>query len=441
MKSALKNKYYIHLDTKKHAKEYEGKVRNPNWVIKHGFFPFIHFQMIFKKYVIVDDFGNKDIKHKVRNIYYSAHSDRFIYEYYGNKLNDLYNIKAKQLGINNAVVAYRNNKRKLSNIDFSKEVFEYIARNDNLYIFVADFTDFFDNLNHSYLKERICEVMGVDKLPDAEFKIFNSITNCSYFERDDIINHLGLKKEKIKKLDQYFNTEDFHIFKKKYLKKWGKEIGIPQGSSISAVYANVYMLKFDKIINDFVTSKKGIYRRYCDDIIIAIPILSATDRNECQNIKDFIFDIRNSIPNLIINENKTQQFTVNNKTVFDMNNKQTFLSYLGFTFDGNSVRLREKSLFKYYCRAYKKVNSVNSQIGQNKIAAKKALYKNYTHLGDKPYSIGKKDKKTGKVYFGNFITYARKADEKFHESTLIESKIHNQTKRHWKYINEKLRSD
>ena len=438
MKSVLKNKYYVHLDTKKYSKEYEGRVRNPEWVIKHGFFPFIHFQMAFKKYIVIDDSGNKDIKHKIRNIYYSAHTDRFIYEYYGNRLNDLYNNKAKELGINNAVIAYRNNKHKLNNIDFAKEVFEFIAQNDNLYIFIADFTDFFDNLSNSYLKEKICEVMSINSLPEAEFKIYKSIINCSYFERDDILNHLGLKNDELKKLNQYFNTEEFHKFKKNNLKKWGKDKGIPQGSSISAVYANVYMLEFDKIINDYITSRCGLYRRYCDDIIIALPIQLTENWSEYRNIKEFILGIKDRIPNLVINEDKTQQFIFKDKKVFDININQTFLSYLGFTFDGKSVRLRDKSLFKYYCRAYKKIRAVNNQIGQNKIAAKKALYKNYTHLGDRPYSIGKKDKKTGKIYFGNFITYARKADVKFRESTCIDSKIHNQTKRHWKYINKKI---
>lgn len=37
---------------------------------------------------------------------------------------------------------------------------------------------------------------------------------------------------------------------------------IPQSSSISVVYVEVYMLDFDKMINYYVTSKKGLYRLY-----------------------------------------------------------------------------------------------------------------------------------------------------------------------------------
>lgn len=44
--------------------------------------------------------------------------------------------------------------------------------------------------------------------------------------------------------------------------------GIPQGTPISAALANVYMLHFDKRINDAVKPLKGIYRRYSDDMIV-----------------------------------------------------------------------------------------------------------------------------------------------------------------------------
>ena len=38
----------------------------------------------------------------------------------------------------------------------------------------------------------------------------------------------------------------------------------------------------------------------------------------------------------------------------------------------------------------------------------------------------------------NFITYARRAEEVFNESDILENKIHNQIKRHWNNINKRL---
>ena len=98
-----KDKYYTHLDVKKHHKDYQQRVQNINWVSRHGFYPFIHFQMDCSKY-INDLEGNKFIK-KSRDIYYAAHIDRFIYEYYGNRLNNRYNEYMKSKGISRVSTA------------------------------------------------------------------------------------------------------------------------------------------------------------------------------------------------------------------------------------------------------------------------------------------------------------------------------------------------
>jgi hypothetical protein len=437
MRKILKNKPYTHIDQKKNGKDYLNKVKSPKWIVKHGFYPFIHFEMTFKKYIEKTD-GQKEKKPKVRKIYYAAHVDRFIYEYYGNELNNIYNDYAKSYGTNNAVIAYRNNKHGLNNIDFAKEVFEFISKSINSYIFIADFSDFFDNLEHSYLKKMICTVSNKNQLDDAEYKIFKSITQYSYLNRDDIFSYMNITVKEGKGLDKFFETKEFHECKKQYLQKHRENYGIPQGSSISSVYANVYMIEFDKIINDYVTSKGGLYRRYCDDIIICIPTNKNTmDEREIINHKEYILGVKDSIPKLIINNDKTEEYLFINNSFKDSSNKLTTINYLGFSFDGVNVRLREKSLFKYYTRAYKKVRSVNLKKGQDKIAAKKALYRSYTHLGDVRNKVGKKDSK-GKTFHGNFITYARKAHEKFSNSTCLTSLINRQYKRHWKRINDRL---
>ena len=105
----------------------------------------------------------------------------------------------------------------------------------------------------------------------------------------------------MRELDKYFDTKEFHDFKSKHIMKHTENYGIPQGSSISAVYANVYMIEFDQKINDYVTSVGGMYRRYCDDIVIVVPM------NEDDNSK-IIFEIKDTVPNLDLNTDKTEQF-------------------------------------------------------------------------------------------------------------------------------------
>ena len=52
--------------------------------------------------------------------------------------------------------------------------------------------------------------------------------------------------------------------------------GIPQGSPISALLANVYMLDIDKKIYEIVTGHNGMYMRYSDDFIIILPDIEKT---------------------------------------------------------------------------------------------------------------------------------------------------------------------
>ncbi len=47
--------------------------------------------------------------------------------------------------------------------------------------------------------------------------------------------------------------------------------GIPQGSPISDILANMYMFEFDKAIFASVSRARGFYFRYLDDIIIIVP--------------------------------------------------------------------------------------------------------------------------------------------------------------------------
>ena len=102
-----------------------------------------------------------------------------------------------------------------------------------------------------------------------------------------------------------------------------------------------------------------------------------------------------------MHQGKTKTLKYFNDVIVDLDGNISFLDYLGFVFDGRLIRLREKSLFKYYSRAYKKAKNVRKQsIKSGRKVGYKDLYRFYTHLG----------KEEGK-YFGNFITYALTAQE------------------------------
>lgn len=336
----------------------------------------------------------------------------------------------KSNGISRVSTAYRNCTPGKCNIDFAKEVFEYIVKCESAYIFVGDFSQFFDNLDHKYLKEKIKCVINEESLDAADYAIYKNITKFTYIEADDIESEKGLLRRDMRGMDKYFGTDEFHEFKKNYLRKNLKDYQIPQGSSISAVYANVYMIDFDKKINDFITSQKGMYRRYCDDIIIVLPMTQEDVKGKNEEIAKFIYSTRDGIPNLELNEDKTEHFFYDNGIIEKIKGKSNLINYLGFTFDGKTVRIRDKSLFKFYCRAYRKIKKVKENTDEKSFnAGKKAIYHSYTHLGASKYSED----------HGNFLTYAYKADEIFSQSKLLVSNIRNQVKKHWYKIDSKLK--
>ncbi|WP_283683716.1 reverse transcriptase/maturase family protein [Clostridium perfringens] len=432
-KVKFKNKRYTHLDVKKNYLKYENLIKKPKWIASHGFYPFIHYKIIFNKYTYNEDINKKKKDPKERNIFYSSHVDGYIYQYYGQLVNEYYDKKSIELGINKVATAYRNNLRGKCNIHFAKEVFEFICKCNNAFIYVSDFKGFFDNLDHNYLKEKLEYVLNVSKLPIDQYVIYKNITKYTYVELSDIKNVKDKNDNKVNAEAKYFNTQEFRSFKKNHLKKNEEKYGIPQGASISSVYSNIYMIDFDKRVNDYVTSNKGLYRRYCDDLIIIIPIRDDEEfNNECIEYGNKIESIVQETRGLELNPEKTEKFvysTCKDKKLTNLEGNNDILNYLGFSFNGNTVKIREKSVFKYYYKAYKKVATVkrySGDIRQNVI--KKKLYQQYTHLGD--YKYGKK--------YGNFITYARRAEEVFNESNILENKIHNQIKRHWNNINKRL---
>ena len=78
------------------------------------------------------------------------------------------------------------------------------------------------------------------------WKVFSSQLNLTHKELTK------LRKERL------FEIQEFRRFKKGHIQINKKEYGIVQGSGISSVMSNIYMIKFDKLITDLVTSNNGI---------------------------------------------------------------------------------------------------------------------------------------------------------------------------------------
>ncbi|WP_045518854.1 reverse transcriptase domain-containing protein [Neobacillus niacini] len=439
--SKYETKYYLHFDERVDIEHVKDKIQDPDWVSSHAFLPSIHFKINFNKYVTISKDKTLPVseqkikKKKVREIYYAAHKDRFVYKYYGDLLNNAYNDYAKRKGIDIIALAYRNNKCGKNNIDFAYEVFDFLLTQNQAVVISIDFTKFFDHIDHRTLKQNIKTVLGVEELSQDWYKVFKNLTQFTYVNKNDIdvnlIQKYGVKKLKEllknKKLKKIMPPEEFRAFKERYLYKNKKPYGIPQGSGMSAVCSNVHLIHFDQEVKAWADAQKALYRRYCDDLILVIPVTNGSTK-VVEGKKNELLQIiqKYHSQGLKIQEEKTEIRLYTNHIILDESQQNSKLDYLGFVTNGQSIRIREKSLFKYYCRAYRKADtSRRIAFVTNRKGPKTDLYKIYTHLG-----FDYKDR-------GNFITYAYRAHAKM-ARLKTKSLIRKQIKRHWGKINKRL---
>lgn len=329
MKTIYKYKSYAHFDSKKSSLSWERYIEDPSKIIKHGFYPFVHFILKSWKY----DSTIGDTKTKPRDINYASHIDRYIYEYYNNQLNEYYNQYSKNHGINRCSVAYRNNLHQ-NNITIAKEVFNHISQCGDAFIIVSDFSKYFDNIDHEYLKVQLQTVLCVDRLSDDWFKVYKSISRYSYIDLEKIAEIKNLSLRELRKKQLLCSKEELKDIKK-YIKTNTKGYGIPQGSSISATLANVNLIHYDEDINNYVTERNGIYRRYCDDAVIVLPI-----RHRAEFLK-FYSEINTTIPGLIVNSDKIKNYNYISSIIRALDGKPSWLRYLGFEFNGKEIRIKE----------------------------------------------------------------------------------------------------
>ena len=359
-------------------------------IVTHSFYPFIHFEKKNSRY------GKKGPK-KPRELYYCSHLDRCVYQRYAFLLNCQYNIWACKNNIDDVAIAYRDSLGK-NNIDFAKDAFDAIRSFPQCFILVGDFTNFFDNLEHQYLKKMMCEVLGVERLPQDYFSVFKNITRFSSWDWKGIVKAAGENiaergvRKKINSKETVLTKEQFQK-NKKDIKKNISGVGVPQGSPISAVLSNIYMIKFDKDIKRYVTSKGGIYMRYSDDFIIVLPY----ERDaEIADFTSYIFSYVESMKGLIdLQKEKTSCYTYKDEVIYE-GDQPSSINYLGFLFDGKNIRIRPRAITKYYYRMRRKANTIgrsNWTSSKGRRISAKELYSIYSRNDEKQ----------------TFIDYARKA--------------------------------
>lgn len=393
-------KFYLHFDKKRTPSNILRYVTNPDNINKHAFYPFIAYTRTERKIHKPNDVI--EFKEKNRPISYASHIDGAIYAYYAHLLEQPYEAQLSEQRLQNNITAFRKITGTFegktiakNNIYFSKDVFDTIREKQNCVALCYDISGFFDNLDHALLKQAWCEVLGVDRLPKDHFKVYQSLTRFAYVDKVQLYQALGLSlnsRTLNRRMKSLCSPQDFHakVKHQKLIKQNLKPKGIPQGSSISGILSNIYMLNFDQRLTEKLDQTEH-YFRYCDDMIVIVNKANEPAIN--QFIQNAIAELK-----LTINDKKTQRVEfVNGKVAIDSKhidfNNPAKLQYLGLTFDGQTVCLRDTGLSKYHRKMRLAVrmhskryeNLKRKGLTQNSGMYRKAINERFSYIGKNNY--------------------------------------------------------
>lgn len=454
IKKILKNKLRVY--NKKH-KQFE-------W---HAFTPFIKMLIKTPRFKFQTDQGKYDLETKIRPICFASHIDSLIFGFYSFVLTRKYEAYIEANKFDECVLAYRSNLQGKCNIQFAKEVFEEIQLRGKCTAIALDIKGYFDHIEHVQLKNMWNKVLG-NRMSEDQYKIFRALTEYSYVRHDSLLKKYKANLKKLRKNNQTPSTllelipgagdfEKYDTLRKdrvivknnKPNKKSNRIIGIPQGSAMSALLSNIYLIDFDKILKELSLERGFMYRRYCDDILIVCNSEDAKDieklvlreisnpetcQLEIQPKKVETIEFRETFKGKIRGFNRKKLQGAKPRSINSENEKKYYksLQYLGFEYNGQNTFIRASSLSKYFrkmtARAIKTVSMVHSKKSKGESPWKKQIFERYTHLGRR-----------------NFIKYAYNAASFEYQNSggiiqkgLNSDSIRKQVSRHSDILNDTL---
>lgn len=345
---------YLHFDTriKKIAPDLTAKVFDPTYVASHNFHPFIRDVQKKKRYKRQPPGSphRTRIEVKERPIDYSAHKDALILSWYAFQLSLKYESILIQSRLSENVIAYRPIGK--STYDHVKQVIDFVKSHPGHVAIALDVEKFFQKIDHAHLKDAWCSVLEQNRLPKDHYNIYRYVTDYRFAELWLLQKHLGFTRKDHRGMARICEPNDFRskVVQAGLLKRNPlKTAGIPQGSSISCVLSNIYMLLFDRQVAERIESLGGLYLRYSDDILCIVP------KANVQEICDFASRVLRGDLKLDINPEKTELTSFDDMHGFlqaqdlDTGNN-THLSYLGIAFDGRRSHLRHKTVARHQRR-------------------------------------------------------------------------------------------
>ncbi|MFN0292457.1 reverse transcriptase domain-containing protein [Pedobacter helvus] len=440
IEKADKPKTYKHFDNifdfSKNNAKIKATVSDPTFqqMALHSFAPHLKILTKTPRYKFDETINTYDLETKIRPISFSSHFDSYLYSFYAFALTEAYQDYIKSEKFDHCVLAYRSDLNGDCNIQFAKKAFDLVKsmihKHGRCSAIALDITGYFDNIDHEVLKEKWCDIVKEKiQLPLDQYKIFRSLTTYSYVGKASFLKHFDIDTEKPGKYHNLLDLLPDSLAGANYIEKFnlirGRRLvvrnkpkknsdgtfsnrGIPQGSPMSSVLSNIYLIDFDRWLANLGRLMGFSYMRYCDDLLII-----------CKS-KDVVY-LNNEIITVIkeryklaINSKKTEVVEFRPNSVgkirgFNIkkpegrrttkSNEQRYyksLQYLGFEFNGENIYIRPGSLSRYFRKAkgrvLKTMMMAYGKKSKKEQISKKQLYFRYTHFGKR-----------------NFITYAQNA--------------------------------
>lgn len=372
-------RHYQHLDNPI-SSESARKADDPTYVQVHAWRPLIYYEKRSRRYKPTE---GKSIW-KLRPIMYSSHMDACILGRYAETISNELNRLYQENELNDAVIAYR--RLGKANYHFAGTALQYVRDRSPCVALCIDVSGFFDNINHKILKNNLKRILAVESLPEDWFKVLRSVTKYSYVRRDELRAHPKFGKRmrsnargRIAGMSELIK-DGFPIHQN------NTGIGIPQGTPISSVLSNLYMLDLDIEMLERCSSMGALYQRYSDDILI---ICSEDVSAEIElSLREKLAQLR-----LEVSEEKFERVMLNG-------GGEKLFQYLGFLMSEKTAGLRQATLSRQWRRARRALRAIHAA-GVAAIAAGKS-----TKIHTK--KLRKRFQPTGGR---NFSRYARSASD------------------------------
>lgn len=373
-------------------------VESPEACAKRAFLPFLRFERISRKYkreARSDGSTSGRFVKKPRDLKYASHTDSQILRHYANLLSSRYEAIIQAERVDESVLAYRRLTPPKCNIHFANEAFAWIEQNLPCVALTFDVKDFFESFDHRLLKRLWKETLGVAELPPDHFNVFKAVTRYSWVERSALLDRFGITKKMLKCWREPICTpREFRELVRGdgggagLIQTKSDAKGVPQGSPISALLSNIYMLPVDRKIAALMRDCGGLYRRYSDDILLVCKPEHQTELQGAleEAMRDAKLELHDGL-----GKRATCRIAPDTKGVIHCHPP---LQYLGFSFDGQTVRIRSQTVARFFRRMRKAIRREQHLARQRAAAGgdsrvrRKLLYSKFSHLGSRNFVTG-----------------------------------------------------